>query len=275
MAWQSADLLRDLSSSALSQEALESEQGETGHSRYGRRHVLAGLAAAAVAGIFPLMKFIPSGWDEYSTQVGERRDIRLADGSILHLNTATSLAVKLDADHRRIRLHSGEASFDVAHDKARPFDVEAQGSTVRAVGTSFNIRLRGASVELTVSEGVVAVRRAERTVKTLSAGSAALIQSQAVALKALSRNEMSQRMAWHRDMIELNGDSVEQAVAEFNRYRKAPLLIEDARVGDLRIGGRFSARDADNFLVALENSLPIGVIRNADGSVMLIHSAGE
>ena len=52
-------------------------------------------------------------------------------------------------------------------------------------------------------------------------------------------------------MVELDGETVEQAADEFNRYRKAPILIGDTRVSALRIGGRFRTTDSQEFLSAL------------------------
>jgi transposase len=70
--------------------------------------------AATVALAFPLLQ---GGGrpQEYATAVGERRDGRLADGSLLHLNTGTRVLVQMRDDARLIRLDAGEASFDVAH----------------------------------------------------------------------------------------------------------------------------------------------------------------
>lgn len=274
-AWRSCERLKALNPDADEEEQFAGSPVEKmAPASSSRRKLLAGLAAAAsIAAFVPLLKTLPGGWQEYETKIGERRSVRLADGSMVHLNTATRLAVKLDADRRNIRLYGGEASFDVAHDKSRPFEVEANGSIIRAVGTSFNVRLNEMLVDLTVTEGIVAIRQPGRIAERLEAGRSALIHPDTMAIKPLNEVEMSQRTAWHQDMIELNGDSVEQAVAEFNRYLETPIIVGDAHVGSMHIGGRFNTHDADRFLVALEHSLPIRVIKSADGSVVLVHSS--
>jgi transmembrane sensor len=209
--------------------------------------------------------------DKYSTEIGEVRDIALADGSKMHLNSGTTAEVRYTEHGRRVRILQGEASFDVAHDKSRPFDVEARAAVIRAVGTAFNVRMRTTGVELTVTEGTVQVRSPETRPERVSAGSGAIICKRTVALTRLAKDEIGQRMAWRDHMVELNGETLDQAVAEFNRYREKPILIGDPRVSSLRIGGRFGTSDSGQFLSALAVSLPVKAVAEEDGSVMLFY----
>lgn len=244
--------------------------------RLSRRHVLGGglLAASLAAGLaFPGVRSWLVGQD-YATQVGERRDIRLADGSVMHLNTATRVRVRLSEHHRAIELLSGEAAFDVAHDRSRPFDVTVGALAVRAVGTRFAIRMNRDRSELTVTEGKVAVRRAEAVMGYVSAGGGAVLQGGRVEFARLDAASLERRTAWRSDLIELGGDTVEQAVAEFNRYREEPLVIGDPRVAGLRIGGRFDTRDSARFVAALQQSFPIRAVQRTDGATVLLYGGG-
>lgn len=237
-----------------------------------RRFLIAGLVAASLLVAVSLVSFHKFyGVQRYATGVGEVRDIHLADGSVMHLNSGSAAEVRLTAHHRFIHLLNGEISFDVAHDKTRPFDVEAQSAVIRAVGTAFNVRLRESLVELTVTEGIVAVRSGKGVAERVKAGNGAAIRPENIALTNLGQNLIDQRMAWREHMVELDGDTVEQAVAEFNRYRTAPLVIGDARVSGMRIGGRFRTTESDEFLAALQMTLPIRAVPGEDGSVMLLH----
>lgn len=271
-AWCAADRLKAIGCEGFhtgdAAQACDASDFGSGNPKLTRRRLTAGIGVAAMVVLaFPLLPNM-GNWQEYATAIGERRDVRLTDGSLLHLNTGTRVLVQMRDDARLIRLDAGEASFDVAHDPARPFDVEVLGTVMRAVGTSFNLRIRERSVELTVAEGIVAVRREARTLDMVNAGAGALVEPEAVIRSPLGTRELDRRTAWRRDMIELNGTSVEQAVAEFNRYRNLPIVINDARVGAMRIGGRFSTGDGDNFVRALEASLPVRS-RVEDGRIML------
>jgi transmembrane sensor len=68
------------------------------------------------------------------------------------------------------------------------------------------------------------------------AGNFAIIHPDAVAVASYDAAGLSQKTAWREHVIELNGDSLAQAVEEFNRYRAQPIVIGDQRVAALRVG---------------------------------------
>ncbi|MGE5501698.1 MAG: FecR family protein, partial [Ignavibacteriales bacterium] len=116
------------------------------------------VAASVVAGLL----LAGGGWavlrdPVYATHVGEQRTVRLEDGSVLALNTDTKVVVHYTKARRDLRLVRGEAQFDVAKNRARPFIVTAEGEQVRAVGTSFVVRDEGHAVSVTLLEGKVTV----------------------------------------------------------------------------------------------------------------------
>lgn len=93
----------------------------------------------------------------YSTAVGEKRSLRLSDGSILTLNSRSRARLDFSKSTRTVDLLEGEALFRVAKDPSRPFVVRADGAFVRAVGTAFDIDRRSSGTIVTVVEGRVAV----------------------------------------------------------------------------------------------------------------------
>lgn len=240
-----------------------------------RRRVMGGLMAASAAGVASAVAWrLVKDVRLYRTLVGERRTVALADGSRVRLNTASAIEVGMTRTARRVRLVQGEALFEVAHDPARPFLVEAGSAELRAVGTAFNVRIRDSVVELTVTEGTVAVLQDGRSYHSaaphIAAGGGAVIRPDAVAPTVLGDEVLRQRTAWQDGVIELEGETLAQAVDEFNRYRTQPIILGDARLANIRVGGRFEVDEADRFLVALESSFGVEAIRSDDGSVMLV-----
>jgi transmembrane sensor len=242
-----------------------------------RRRVVAGfVAATTVAGVGTAAWRYARDVDLYRTQVGERRTVVVSDGSRIHLNTGSTIEVAMKKDRRLLRLVRGEALFEVAHDKQRPFLVDAASARMRAVGTAFNVRIRENVVELTVTEGVVAVVQTGDSVRRptaaphITAGDGAIIRSDAVAPTALDDQVLRQRTAWQDGVIELEGETLPQAVEEFNRYRVQPIIVGDARLANIRVGGRFEVDEADKFLTALASSFPVDAIKSADGTILLV-----
>ncbi|MGS2722979.1 FecR family protein [Porticoccus sp. GXU_MW_L64] len=102
----------------------------------------------------------------YATAVGQQREISLPDGSKMFLNTNSQVKVVYAIEHRDIFLLQGEAHFDVAKQKDRPFRVYAGNSRVQAVGTAFTVYYRhNNDVDVTVSEGKVALGVFDKVIK--------------------------------------------------------------------------------------------------------------
>jgi transmembrane sensor len=91
------------------------------------------------------------------TERGERREVILADGSVLEVAPGTRLRVKYAEAERRIYLDRGRALFHVAKNPNQPFVVQSEATTVRAVGTAFGVERGAQGVIVTVSEGKVSV----------------------------------------------------------------------------------------------------------------------
>lgn len=276
MAWETGERLRACPPPIEIESGDEPEAGAAARPRLSRRRILIGSAAATlVAAIGTAVWRYAQDVELYRTRLGERRAVRLADGSRIHLNTASTVEVSLREDSRRVRLVKGEALFEVAHDPGRPFLVDAGAAKLRAVGTAFNVRIREAVVELTVTEGVVAVAENVAAVRRVdarhvAAGDGAVIRGGAVAPTILNPNLLRQRVAWQDGVIELDGETLSQAVDEFNRYRDRPIIVGDPRLANLRVGGRFEVDEAAKFLTAVEGSFPVQAITANDGSILLV-----
>nr|WP_218647386.1 FecR domain-containing protein [Sphingobium lactosutens] len=270
-AWEAAERLKSAAAD-ITLPPLQAIVSEEQQRRLSRNIMVAAAVAVmlfVVAAIVTVRTF--SGVERYQTEIGQMRDIALDDGSTLHLNSDSEAEVRFTDNGRKVRILKGEASFDVAHDPERPFDVEARAALIRAVGTAFNVRMRPSMIELTVTHGTVTVHSGNSVQQRVSAGSGAVIQPRSIALTHLGPKLIDQRTAWREQMVELDGETIEQAAGEFNRYRATPILIGDTRVSSLRIGGRFRTTDSQEFLSALQLSLPIRVVNGEDGSVMLLY----
>jgi transmembrane sensor len=132
--------------------------GETTHKRYPRRGRFYALAASIVGlTLLGAWIFLGARTQTIETDRGERREVALADGSVLQVDPETRLRINFDEHTRGVALERGRALFRVAKNPDRPFLVQADGTTVRAVGTAFGVERDGEAVKITVSEGRVAV----------------------------------------------------------------------------------------------------------------------
>jgi transmembrane sensor len=249
-----------------------------------RRHAW-WLAAAAVI----TLCITGSAWLQHgrefqtlSTAVGQQRNVTLADGSIVALNTNTIVETDLSRKLRQIYLRKGEAHFQVAHDRSRPFLVHAGDAVVRAVGTEFEVRLReDKHVEVLVNEGRVEVQAAPiaaanpsepvraATVRALSAGQQLSTATVDIAVVPVGAQQLSSELAWREGAIVFDGESLAAAVAEIGRYTDSRIVISNASVGALKVGGRFRTDDVQGFFDGLQAALPVSVRLAPDGVVYI------
>jgi transmembrane sensor len=199
--------------------------------------------AAGGAGIFVWR----SQGQTFATQVGGQRLEVLADGSRMRLNTDTQVRVAFRGGERHVVLTHGQAFFEVAHDTARPFVVEADGVRVRALGTRFDVRHDGQGVAVTLLQGRVQVRAADGQAAVLAPGQAVVADRRGVS--APTTADAAAVTSWTSGRITLSGLPLREAVTEINRYavRKVVLDVPEA-VARQPVSGQFVAGDVDSFV---------------------------
>ncbi|PAL21471.1 FecR domain-containing protein [Sphingopyxis sp. GW247-27LB] len=225
-----------------------------------RRNLLAGGGAAIAASFAGALML--GGGTSYATSVGEIRRVPLADGSIAAINTASTIEVKLDDAARHVRVEQGEAWFQVAKDKQRPFVVAAGRARVRAVGTAFSVRRRAGGADVLVTEGEVEVWAdgAEGHRVRLRAGARGFIADDAaIVQQPAAPSAIDRALAWRSGKVDLAGDRLDSAVAEFNRYNQRRLAIADPAIAGERLDGVFRTDDPEGFAQAVRITLGVPV----------------
>jgi transmembrane sensor len=193
----------------------------------------------------------------YATHHGELKTVRLADNSILRLNTDTLLTVRYSRAMRLVEIAHGQAFFEVAHESDRPFRVIAGTAVVTAVGTQFDVYCQSASTLVTVVQGQVSVTTAGGPI---SGGSPASLRVSAGEQVRVSAGELpatptpadvSRGTAWLRRQIVFEQEPLAAVAAEFNRYDALPIEIETPALRELLISGVFAADDPETFIAFL------------------------
>lgn len=195
-------------------------------------------------------------WQSVSTRVGEQRVVELEDGSSIHVNTQSRLRVRLSGESRDIQLLAGEALFKVARDPARPFLVHAGKTTIRALGTQFNVHREREDTQVAVLEGKVAVSVMGAAANTptptlLIAGEEVSVQADKAVTKRPAA-DVARAVAWQQRRLVFRMDTLEDIAYEFNRYNRSPKIeVEGAALQARRLSGVFDATDPGAFARAL------------------------
>lgn len=239
-----------------------------------RRTILVGAAAASLAIAAGSVVAVRHLLEEevYATNIGETKEVVLSDGSIVTLNTNTRLTVHYTNALRQITLLQGEALFDVAKNKQRPFTVLARDTQVRAVGTSFTVKLLSQQlVQVLVREGVIEIRRPdvpEAPPVRLAANNVALAPAKTpISTAPVPNAQVSRNLAWRQGRIAFDNETLAEAAREFGRYSDIQIRVAPGLEAQT-VTGLFVSTDPVGFARAAALSLNLRVdVRNREVTI--------
>lgn len=229
----------------------------------GRRKALRVLGLSIAAGFALYAARNSEPWRvhaaDYRTATGERRDVTLADGTQLSLNTATAVDIRFDEQQRRIILRAGEILITSAPDPApqyRPLIVETSQGTVQALGTRFTVRQNDGLSQVAVFEGMVEIQpNANDDASRLNAGQRATFSDMYV---SATESADPVAAAWVDGNLIAERMRLEDFLKEVSRYRTGTIRC-DAAVADLVVSGVYPVHDTDRILESLNHALPVRV----------------
>lgn len=201
------------------------------------------------------------GWmADQRTTTGERRTVQLTDGSRLELAPGTRVDIDLDGSQRTLHLYAGELFVQVAPDARRPFEVEAGGGRMRALGTAFDVRNEAGKVRLVVTEHRVGVTLPTSPAPlTAQVGEGQAVDFDGSHLSAVRPVDADAVTAWRRDRLVFHERPLGEVLDELARYHHGVLWTRDERLRELRVTGTFETADVPAQLALLQRALPIRI----------------
>ncbi|VVQ29945.1 Protein FecR [Pseudomonas fluorescens] len=242
---------------------------------------------AALGKLAMILAILPAGWGswkladsqqwsaDYHTAVGQQRELTLADGSKITLNTDTAIDVLFDANQRLIHLREGEILVQTAPDispMARPFLVSTRQGRMQALGTRFTVRELQPRTHLVVLEGAVKVELAENRQSTpliVNAGQRTDFSSHTFGQLSVADRYVG---TWTQGMLMADKMRLADFVAELTRYRRGFVRLDPA-LADLRISGAYPISDSQRTLNMLAQTYPILVSGHLNGYWVMLSPA--
>lgn len=186
---------------------------------------------------------------DYRTAQGETREVTLADGSVVQMDSDTAIAVDYSASQRDVRLLAGQAFFEVVTDKTKPFHVRADGVRVTVTGTAFNVVLRPGRVGVDVQHGSVRVEdSAQVLAAALTAGQRLRYRDGQAQVSGFSP---SQAAPWRQGQLIADDQPIAELVQELANYLPAEVLLRDDTLGAKRVTGVYDLRKPEAALRAV------------------------
>lgn len=248
---------------------------------------VAGLIAAGIAALsmVALMMIGRQGDPEFRTQIGERREITLSDGSVLELAPHSDLVVRYRERERLIVLNAGEALFRVTKDVHRPFVVQAESTRVRAVGTVFDVESGARGISVTVVEGRVAVSQqpvsglrepsSDQAPPVLSLGARQQVSVSRDGVVSNVRNIIGATKPGNApNQIVFENETIGEVARQFNLRNQLQVEVQDPALLRRRVSGIFDADEPQSFVAFIAATAgaqvtqadPLHVIVGADAT---------
>jgi transmembrane sensor len=239
-----------------------------------KRWTIAGAGTAALAASFAAVLLIRAPGERYETQIGEVRSVALSDGSSVSIDAKSRIEIAYGATSRDVRIFSGKALFHAVHNPERPFRVIVDDVVVTDVGTTFQVADDDPTgdVDVLVTQGTVRVDS--------PAGQLGLTTGQRARFSKLAMHgarseplrvasaDIDRMLAWRDGRLELDGETLDSAVADINRHSRLQLRVGAAELGRQSLYGSFRMDDAAGFARAAALSLGTGTRTEPDGIVI-------
>lgn len=188
----------------------------------------------------------------FTTTVGERSTFRLPDNSVVTLGTDSAIRVDHWDRERRLSLLRGQAYFDVAKDKTRPFIVAVGDKTVTAVGTAFDVRLDPSKLSVTLVEGRVRIAGvSSKGPRRLEVSAGSRFVAAANADWTIAAVDTAKESAWVQGRLVFDGEPLSTVIAEMNRFSARKLTVSDPALAATPVSGVFKTGQVEAFAGAL------------------------
>lgn len=223
------------------------------------------LAAACVAVV------VLGPATRYETRAGEVRHIGLRDGSRVTLGPASRMKAGGIGRSRRLALEQGEAFFNVAHQDGRAFVVRAGPTTVRVMGTRFDVhQVQDDTVRVAVEQGAVLVADARlktSTGVTLRAGQQTVADGGRLVVSTLAEPGLAG--AWRQGRLAYDDVDLSEVIADLNRYRGRSISVGSKAAGRLKVTAAFEVANIDQFVANLPRILPVHLQSDGRGGLVV------
>jgi transmembrane sensor len=238
-----------------------------------RRWTVRALAAAAVIlvaiGAWQGPALVLRWQADYRTETGDRREVRLPDGSSMLLDTASAVAIDFRDGRRQVTLLQGAAFFDVTHDPAHPFRVAGRFGETEVRGTAFAVRTDPAEDRVILERGHVRVSRLADRADRADLGAGQMVVASRDALSAVAAVDLGSRLAWREGRIVFADQPLSRVLDELRRYYRGTVFVADDRINRLIVTGNYRLDHVEGAIRTLADAAGVTMNRLPGGFIIL------
>ncbi|WP_341225938.1 FecR domain-containing protein [uncultured Arcticibacterium sp.] len=193
----------------------------------------------------------------------------LSDGSTITLNSFSLLEYpeEFESGERRIKL-IGEAFFDIAKNPDKPFIIEANGTEIKVLGTSFNVTARDENVKVSVNSGRVEFKKTAKKKVVLEKGDEAIYESKKDTITAAAIFDRN-IFAYKTKVFEFKNTKIEEVVNTLNKGYKSDIKLEGSNWENYALTTKFENENLFEALGIIAETLDLKV-KSKDKSYILV-----
>ncbi len=195
----------------------------------------------------------------------------LPDGSVVFLNSDTNLSYSTDfkGDTREITLN-GEAFFKVQRDETKPFVIHANGSDIRVLGTSFNVKAYDKNVKVSVETGKVEFKhQAKKTLLVKGEEATFEVNNDTIRkFAAMDKNVF----AYKTKTFVFENSSLEHIITVLSESYHTKISLKNDKIKSCRLTTKFENETLPNALNVIAETLNLNI--NQQGEKYIIDGKG-
>ncbi len=209
----------------------------------------------------------PDSTIEVFAQAGTQEQVELPDGSIVRLNSVSSISYESEfsATERIVHL-TGEAFFDIVKE-GRPFIVKTENAQIQVLGTMFNVWARQNETRVVVEEGQVALTTAQTEAQLeilINANQMGICIENELTAQSIEVDAV-QRFGWLHGKIVFNKAPLSEVVAELQRLYDVSIYLEDDHLANQTLTASFSKKSLESVLESVCLAMQLNFRREGEG----------
>lgn len=191
----------------------------------------------------------------------------LTDGSIITLNKNTKLNYPsaFTGKTRTVQL-KGEAFFKVAHDKAKPFIVNANDITITVVGTEFNVKNYDSSTQVIVESGIVRVSKGSNSIELHKGEQVMIKNSHASFEKSMTKDSLYNY--YRTKEIICSNTPLPAVIATINEAYNAHIVLGNPALNQLQLSATFKDEDLQTIITIIQQTFDLKVTSQGDSTIL-------
>ena len=188
--------------------------------------------------------------------------LKLADQSVVTVfrHSSVDYPVQFEKNSRQLKLKQGEAFFEVAPDKSKPFIVHTEAAEIKVVGTKFNVVATFDRTEISVKEGKVLVLAAQDTLLLTAGNTGIFYKDQKASL--VQNDSLTNTWSYATHKLVFKDTPVKSAIRDIEKAYPCSITVANRDINKCKLTATFDNDSVDKVVNLIAEILNLRVKKN-------------